>query len=100
MNIVLTLQKTIPSGSHNAPYSEELGEHWPAGHLFKLCSPRLQTSMRKRGRIGKNTIALEEVGGEETTITVPVARMPELFGVDMTLWPEWLQGVRHDPMVS
>ena len=32
----VTLLKTIPSTSHNAPYSEEHGHHWPAGTVFRV----------------------------------------------------------------
>lgn len=77
----VTLLKTIPSGSHNAPYSEELGEHWPEGQKFKLLSPSRQESARRFHRTKATSILVEQIGGEEVLVAVPVDRFLELFGV-------------------
>lgn len=80
--MVLTLLKTIPSHSHNAPFSIELGEHWPAGQTFALLPKRRQDSLRKFCGVSADRICLEQVGGEEVIISVPREQMPELFGVE------------------
>lgn len=81
--MILTLLKTIPSGSHNAPYSEELGEHWPAGQQFKLLDDRRQKTLRRHFSVKASQTCVEQVGGEEVTVAIPTARFPELFGVEL-----------------
>jgi hypothetical protein len=79
--MIVTLLKTIPSSSHNAPYSSELGEHWPAGQQFTLLPTRRQETLHKFFSVPKDRVCLEQVGGEEVIVTIPVTKMPELFGV-------------------
>lgn len=78
----LTLLKTIPSSSHNAPYSDELGEHWPAGQQFKLLPKSRQESARRFYRTKNTSIAVEQIGGEEVLVTIPRDRFAELFGIN------------------
>lgn len=79
--MILTLRKTIPSGHHDAPYSPELGEHWPAGQKFTLLGKREQSSLRQRGRIKDTSTVVEQVGGEEVRVAIPNDRFAELFGI-------------------
>ena len=78
----LTLRKTIPSSSHNAPYSDELGEHWPAGQEFKLLTKRRQDSCRKFYRFKDSSTIVEQVGGEEVLVSIPNDKFAELFGIE------------------
>ena len=78
----LTLRKTIPSSSHNAPYSDELGEHWPEGQEFKLLGKRRQDSCRKFYRSKNNSTIVEQVGGEEVLVSIPNDKFLELFGIE------------------
>jgi len=80
MATILTLLKTILSTSHNAPYSEELGEHWPAGQRFKLLGKRRQAGLKKHFRMAEDHIAVEQIGGEEVIVTIPAHEFGELFG--------------------
>lgn len=75
----LTLLKTIPSGSHNAPYSEELGAHWPAGQEFKLLP---KNSYECKYYRPEGTTVLEQIGGEEVLLLVPNSKFVELFGIE------------------
>lgn len=77
----LTLLKTIPSSSHNAPYSEELGEHWPVGQKFKLLGKQRQESIRKFYRTKPTSTAIEQIGGEEVLVMIPNDLFVELFGI-------------------
>lgn len=79
---VVTLLKTIPSGSHNAPYSEELGEHWPEGQKFKLLPLKRQESIRRFYRTSNTSTAVEQIGGEEVIVTIPNDKFKELFGIN------------------
>ena len=81
--MVLTLRKTIPSGHHNAPYTPELGEHWPAGQEFKLLDKRTQAWMRQQGKIKSTSTLVEQIGGEEVRVAIPTAQFAELFGVEV-----------------
>ncbi len=78
----LTLLKTIPSSSHNAPFSEELGEHWPAGQKFKLLGKRRQDSIRKFYRTNSTSTIVEQIGGEEVLVSIPNGQFAELFGME------------------
>jgi len=57
------LLKTIPSHSHNSPFTMELGHHWPAGQQFKLLPKTKQRSFGKTD--------FEQIGGEEVILRVP-----------------------------
>ena len=80
---ILTLAKTIPSGSHNAPYSAELGPHWPAGQRFRLIAKSRQPQLRRLYRKSDVETFIEQVGGEEVLVVLPTARFPELFATDI-----------------
>ena len=75
--MTLTLLKTIPSGSHNAPFTCELGSHWPEGQQFKLLP-----KSRYPSRMKATSIAVEQIGGEEVIVIIPRERFAELFGVE------------------
>ena len=81
--MILTLQKTIPSGSHNAPWNETDGSHWPAGQRFRLLSKRKQVAVRQFHRLSDSSTAVEQVGGEEVLVVVSNSRFQELFGVEL-----------------
>jgi hypothetical protein len=81
--MTLTLRKTIPSHSHNAPFNTELGSHWPEGQKFRLLSKARSRSLRQNFMLPYKCILLEQVGGEEVIITVPPEKMPEWFGVEV-----------------
>ena len=72
MKRIVRLQKTIKSNSHNSCFTEELGNHWPAGQRFKRLSKASQTYCGK--------IAYEQIGGEEVIVLVPYKQIHELFG--------------------
>jgi hypothetical protein len=78
----LTLRKTIPSSSHNAPYSEELGEHWPQGQQFRLLSKKRQDDCRKFYRFKDTSTIVEQIGGEEVLVAIPNDKFVELFGIE------------------
>jgi hypothetical protein len=80
---ILTLRKTIPSGSHNAPYSEELGEHWPKGQRFKLLGKRRQATLRRFYHIRASSTVVEQIGGEEVLVAIPTEQFGELFGIEL-----------------
>lgn len=80
--MILTLLKTIPSGSHNAPYSAELGPHWPAGQRFRFPKSR-QSQLRRLYRKSDCESFVEQVGGEEVLVVVRNDRFQELFGVTL-----------------
>ena len=80
---VLTLRKTIPSGSHNAPFSFELGNHWPAGQRFKLPGKSRQRRLREFCRVSNENTVVEQIGGEEVYVSLPTKRFPELFGIEV-----------------
>ena len=82
--MILTLKKTIPSHSHNAPFSAELGPHWPAGQRFRLLPKSRQPQLRRLYRKSDLVSFLEQVGGEEVLLVVSHDRFPEWFGVDLT----------------
>lgn len=72
MKTIYRLKKTIPSGSHNAPYDSVLGNHWPEGQTFhKLPANRQKYSGR---------VAFEQIGGEEVIVTIAEGMVSELFG--------------------
>lgn len=71
MKRIYTLTETIMSNSHNAPYTEELGAHWPRGQQFKLL-PKYQQTYSK-------CIALEQIGGEEVILLIPEGKFDSLF---------------------
>jgi hypothetical protein len=79
--MTVTLLKTIPSNSHNAPYSPELGEHWPAGQQFELLNKKRQDSLRKFYHVSADCTCLEQIGGEEVIISIPNSRLKELFNI-------------------
>lgn len=79
--MTVTLLKTIPSGSHNAPYNEEHGQHWPAGQKFKLLSKSKHETLRRYFHLGRNRVAVEQIGGEEVIVSIPAEQFPELFGL-------------------
>jgi hypothetical protein len=79
--MTVTLLKTIPSGSHNAPYNEEIGSHWPAGQQFKLLSKHMHATLRKWFHLGPGRVAVEQIGGEEVIVSVPAWQFQELFGM-------------------
>jgi len=81
--VILTLKRTIPSTSHNAPYNEELGEHWPEGQQFKLLDARRQRSVRKFYRIPDDRTVVEQVGGQEVLVGIPNSQFPSLFGLEL-----------------
>ena len=80
--MILMLRKTIPSGSHNAPYNEEHGAHWPEGQQFKLLDEEQQMGYNRHCHMHFNSLAVEQIGGEEVIVYVPKAKFPELFGMD------------------
>ena len=71
MSMTHVLRKTIPSGSHNAPFNAELGSHWPKGQAFRLLPKREQTY--------KNATLFKQVGGEEVRLCVPNSQVAELM---------------------
>ena len=77
MNQIYAMLKTVPSGSHNAPYSAELGNHWPARTKFKRLGVRLQNWYRKLHG-GKNTY-FQQIDGEEVVISIPDGRIGEFL---------------------
>lgn len=79
--MVLTLLETIPSGSHNAPWSEELGEHWPAGQNFKLLDKRRQATLKKFFHVGNDRVVVEQIGGEEVQAAIAEKDFERFFGV-------------------
>lgn len=79
--MVIVLRETIKSGSHNAPWSEELGEHWPAGQKFKLLDKRRQATLKKFFHIGKDRIVVEQIGGEEVRVSFTKEDFERLFGI-------------------
>lgn len=81
--MILTLRKTIPSTSHNAPYSEELGEHWPAGQEFKLLDQRRQRCLHKHFHVPTGRTCVEQIGGEEVLVSIPNEQFPDLFGIEV-----------------
>ncbi len=78
----ITLRETIPSTSHNAPFSPEHGNHWPAGQQFELLSKKKADSIRKWRHVPKDRTIIQQIGGEEVIVTIPNDRMQELFGVE------------------
>jgi len=82
MSQVITLLKTIPSNSHNAPWSEELGSHWPTGQQFKLLGEKRQASIRRLYRTKAASTIVEQIGGEEVLVSIPNSQFFELFGVN------------------
>lgn len=83
MTTILTLRKTIPSSSHNAPFSPELGEHWPAGQRFKLLPAKRQASIRSFYGVKPGYTVVEQIGGEEVLVPISNERFPELFGIEI-----------------
>ena len=81
--ITVTLRQTIPSGSHNAPYSSELGSHWPEGQRFKLPPKRRQQELRRFYHVKEGNTVVEQIGGEEVLVSLPSKRFPELFGIEV-----------------
>ena len=81
--MILTLRKTIPSSSHNAPYSPALGEHWPAGQKFKLLGQRRQQTLKRHFGVAKGHTVLEQIGGEEVLVSVPDHQFRDLFGIEV-----------------
>lgn len=68
MEQIYVMLKTVPSGSHNAPFSVELGHHWPAGSKFI--------------RLTNRTAAIsyfEQIGGEEVRLAIPTKRIGEFL---------------------
>ena len=59
---------TIPSSSHNSHYTEELGQHWPTGQLFKELTPGRKKYHEKI--YGASKIVLQQVGGEEVRVMI------------------------------
>ena len=78
--MIVTLRKTIPSNSHNAPYNDELGEHWPEGTQFNLLPERRQKCLHKFFHVPKDKTCFEQIGGEEVIISVYNSQITELFG--------------------
>ncbi len=76
MKRILTLKVTIPSSSHNAPFSAELGSHWPAGTRFRMLS---KAEQRYFQRSYGDAIFVEQVGGEEVILSVPTEKMAIWF---------------------
>lgn len=79
--MIVTLLKTIPSGSHNAPWSDELGEHWPEGQQFKLLPLKRQVSCQRFYRTKPTSTIVEQIGGEEVLVAIPNDKFMELFGI-------------------
>lgn len=80
---IIKLLKTIPSNSHNAPYSQELGEHWPKGYEFELFPRDRQTQLRKFYRVPLDSVIIRQIGGEETLVSIPAEQFPALFGFEV-----------------
>lgn len=78
--MILTLQKTIPSNSHNAPFDEQHGSHWPVGQQFKTL-PREQQRQYSHRWLKDTETMVEQIGGEEVLLIFPTEKMAELFGV-------------------
>jgi hypothetical protein len=76
----MTLLKTIPSGSHNASYSEADGYHWPAGTQFKVLPKYAQDRYK--------CLLMEQIGGEQVILSVPLTRLEELFGAQASRPPK------------
>jgi hypothetical protein len=95
--MIVTLRKTIPSGSHNAPYSEELGEHWPEGQQFKVLEKRRQKSCQRFYRTKPTSTIVEQIGGEEVLVTIPNDKFVELFGIES---PYAVNQSRDDSIVA
>ncbi len=68
---IYTLKITVPSGSHNAKYTPELGEHWPAGETFTMAPKRRQT--------WPNKIMMDQIGGEAVRVLFPKADFGKYF---------------------
>ena len=83
MTVILTLRKTIPSGSHNAPFSMELGNHWPAGQQFKLPGKSKQRRLSQFYCVREGHTVVEQIGGEEVLVSIPDHQFPELFGIEV-----------------
>ncbi len=72
---IFILRRTIPSNSHNAPYSFELGYHWPEGQEFaRLPKGTLE---RYRQRYGRHKSFFIQVGGEEVILSLPTEKVDE-----------------------
>jgi hypothetical protein len=80
--MILILRETIPSTSHNAPHNEEHGSHWPAGQRFKLLS-KAKAKVHKTHYRFRNSVMVEQIGGEEVIVAFKREDMPKLFGVEV-----------------
>ncbi len=75
---IITLNRLLPSNHHDAPYSEEHGEHWPPGQQFRVLDASMQKWLRKK--YGKpNHTYIEQIGGEEVRVQVPSEKLVEWF---------------------
>ena len=79
MKRILTLKETIPSSSHNAPFSAELGEHWPAGTRFRLMGARETRYWQSKHYELKECRFLVQVGGEEVVLAMKEAQFAKVF---------------------
>jgi hypothetical protein len=70
----MTLIKTIPSGSHNAPWNEVDGSHWPKGQEFTVS--KYQDYNRK--------VVMDQMGCEEVRVSFPKDKLLNYFSVDDT----------------
>ncbi len=71
MEKIYTLKITVPSNCHNARYTPELGEHWPAGETFKRAP---QWAQKYYGKV-----AMDQIGGEETRVLFPKDKFETYF---------------------
>ena len=82
----LTLKRTVPSFSHNAPCNEEFGSHWPAGQRFDLLPTRKQNNIRNfyYNGVDKGLVFLEQVGGEEVLLALAPDKILDWFESEET----------------
>jgi hypothetical protein len=67
--------KTFPSGSHNAPYTPELGSHWPQGQQFTRKPENMQKYMRKK--YGLDRTFFNQIGGEEVCVSFKTVELAD-----------------------
>jgi hypothetical protein len=67
--------KTFPSGHHNAPWTPELGSHWPEGQQFTRKPENMQKYMRKK--YGLDRTFFNQIGGEEVCISIKTVELSD-----------------------
>ncbi len=67
--------KTFPSGHHNAPYTPELGHHWPQGQQFARKPENVQKHLRKRH--GADRTFFDQIDGEEVCVSFKTVELAD-----------------------